>query len=197
MSIVDESSDVLILVDEADRDVGQSSKAACHDGVGLLHRAFSLLVFNPAGELLIQQRASSKRLWPLYWSNSCCSHPRVGESMQSATQRRLREELGISCPLEFLFKFQYHARFDDAGSEHELCSVFIGSCPDAPSINREEISNWRWVSPDMLHTLLTKPNPMKFTPWFKLEWLRIWDEHRDAVLGLRMENSAVSKPSPR
>jgi isopentenyl-diphosphate delta-isomerase len=194
---MDESSDLLILVDEADRDVGQSSKATCHDGFGLLHRAFSLLIFNPAGELLIQQRAASKRLWPAYWSNSCCSHPRVGESMHSATQRRLREELGIACPLQFLFKFQYHARFDETASEHELCSVFIGSCSDPPEINRNEISDWRWVGTEELGILLTTPAPMKFTPWFKLEWSRIWTDHRDAVLELRSENSAFSRPRPR
>jgi isopentenyl-diphosphate delta-isomerase len=183
--IVDEASDVLILVDEADRDVGQSSKASCHDGRGMLHRAFSLLIFNAAGELLIQQRAASKRLWPLYWSNSCCSHPRIGESMESATQRRLGEELGISCPLEFLFKFQYHAQFGETGSENELCSVFIGSCSDPVVVNREEISNWRWVSPEILQGLLSSAPRMKFTPWFLLEWSRIWNEHREAVLKLQ------------
>ena len=99
--------DRLILVDEKDQGVGYLSKARCHEGRGVLHRAFSLLIFNAGGELLIQQRSSSKRLWPLYWSNSCCSHPRGSETMEAATRRRLREELGISCPLRFLFKFQY------------------------------------------------------------------------------------------
>jgi isopentenyl-diphosphate delta-isomerase type 1 len=112
--------DALILVDSADRDVGRLSKARCHEGNGILHRAFSLLIFDGNGDLLIQQRAPGKRLWPLYWSNSCCSHPRSGETMEEATQRRLHEELGISCPLQFLFKFQYHAQFDATGSEHEL-----------------------------------------------------------------------------
>src|SRR5471030_3052775 len=92
--------DALILVDEADRSLGFLSKSLCHEGRGILHRAFSLLIFNDAGDLLIQQRAAGKRLWPLYWSNSCCSHPRSGESMEAATQRRLRQELGIACPLE-------------------------------------------------------------------------------------------------
>src|SRR5271167_1630699 len=88
-------SDALILVDEADRRLGHLSKALCHEGRGVLHRAFSLLIFNDGGELLIQQRGPSKRLWPLYWSNSCCSHPRRTESMELATRRRLYEELGI------------------------------------------------------------------------------------------------------
>src|SRR6202046_4797670 len=108
-------SDALILVDEADRRLGHLSKEACHQGRGVLHRAFSLLIFNGRGELLVQQRAPSKRLWPLYWSNSCCSHPRITESMEVATRRRLYEELGIGCTLEFLFTFEYQGQFDEAG----------------------------------------------------------------------------------
>jgi isopentenyl-diphosphate delta-isomerase len=177
--------DTLILVDSADRDVGRLSKARCHEGRGVLHRAFSLLIFNDAGELLIQQRAAAKRLWPLYWSNSCCSHPRAGESMEAATQRRLREELGISCPLHFLFKFQYQAQFDATGSEHELCSVFIGRCAEPLAVNGEEIMAWRWVSPEALHDMLAAAHGDRFTPWFTLEWARIWRDHRNAVLALR------------
>jgi isopentenyl-diphosphate Delta-isomerase len=180
--------DRLILVDAADRDVGQLSKARCHEGKGILHRAFSLLIFNRAGELLIQQRAPSKRLWPLYWSNSCCSHPRSGESMDAATQRRLDEELGISCPLQFLFKFQYQAQFDATASEHELCSVFIGTCSEPLKINRDEILSWRWVSPAGLQAQFDSHQGAKFTPWFIMEWARIWRDHREAVLALRPQN---------
>src|SRR6202142_2782709 len=121
-------SEPLILVDQTDREVGHMSKTQCHQGRGTLHRAFSLLIFNPKGELLLQQRAASKRLWPLYWSNSCCSHPRRAETMEAATRRRLLEELGLSCDLQFLFKFRYQAQFDATGAENELCSVFIGCC---------------------------------------------------------------------
>jgi isopentenyl-diphosphate delta-isomerase len=177
--------DALILVDAADHVVGRLSKSRCHDGKGVLHRAFSLLIFNTAGELLIQQRSASKRLWPLYWSNSCCSHPRSGEAMETATQRRLREELGITCPLHFLFKFQYQAQFDAMGSEHELCSVFIGTCPLQIKADPNEISAWRWVDPEELQSQLTPPTGIEFTPWFKMEWARIWRDHRDAVLALR------------
>src|SRR5215469_8949077 len=105
----------LILVDEADREVGYMSKARCHDGRGVLHRAFSLLIFNDSGELLLQRRSAAKRLWPSYWSNSCCSHPRRTEAMEAAIHRRLYEELGLACPLHFLFKFQYQAQFDSVG----------------------------------------------------------------------------------
>lgn len=180
--------EALILVDTADRDVGRLSKTQCHEGGGILHRAFSLLIFNRVGDLLIQQRAASKRLWPLYWSNSCCSHPRSGESMDTAIQRRLREELGISCPLQFLFKFQYQAQFDATGSEHELCSVFIGRCSDPVTVNRQEIQSWRWVGPDALQAELLAHGGATFTPWFKLEWARIWRDHREAVLALQSQN---------
>src|SRR5271168_1634093 len=129
-------SDTLILVDAADCRLGSMSKARCHEGRGVLHRAFSLLIFNEAGELLLQQRAATKRLWPLYWSNSCCSHPRRAESMETAIHRRLHEELGLRCPLQFLFKFQYQAQFEAAGAEHEVCSVFIGRSSDSVRINR-------------------------------------------------------------
>jgi isopentenyl-diphosphate Delta-isomerase len=175
----------LILVDDADREVGHLDRAQCHAGRGVLHRAFSLLIFNGSGELLLQQRAASKRLWPLYWSNSCCSHPRRSESMETAIQRRLREELGVSCPLHFLFKFQYQAQFDDSGAEHELCSVYIGRCMTRLKINREEIVDWRWVSPETLEAEMAGADAGKFTPWFRLEWERTWREHRAAVLTLR------------
>src|SRR6185437_2320775 len=105
-----QEAESLILVDEADREVGYMSKERCHDGRGILHRAFSLLIFNERSELLLQRRSAAKRLWPHYWSNSCCSHPRRAETMEAAIHRRLYEELGLACPLQFLFKFQYHAQ---------------------------------------------------------------------------------------
>jgi isopentenyl-diphosphate delta-isomerase len=187
LSVGEIASDLepLILVDDADREVGHLDKARCHAGRGVLHRAFSLLIFNGHGELLLQQRAPSKRLWPLYWSNSCCSHPRRSESMETAIHRRLREELGVSCPLQFLFKFRYQAQFDDSGAENELCSVFIGRIACRPRINREEIMAWRWVSSESLAAEMAAADAGKFTPWFRLEWERTWREHRAAVLALR------------
>jgi isopentenyl-diphosphate Delta-isomerase len=179
-------SDSLILVDEADQGVGHLSKVLCHEGRGILHRAFSLLIFNASGELLIQQRSASKRLWPLYWSNSCCSHPRSAETMESAIHRRLHEELGLRCPLHFLFKFQYQAQFDATGAENELCSVFIGCTADSVKINSQEIQAWRWISPDALQAEMARL-PGNFTPWFELEWARIWRGHRAELLDLQSE----------
>jgi isopentenyl-diphosphate Delta-isomerase len=180
--------DALILVDAADHNVGHLSKLQCHEGRGILHRAFSLLIFNGNGELLIQQRAQSKRLWPLFWSNSCCSHPRSGESMDLATRRRLREELGVNCSLQFLFKFEYQAQFDATGAEHELCSVFIGRAPGPVKINHHEIAAWRWIRPEGLDSEIKTHGGSKYTPWFLLEWTRIWKDHRAAVLALNSQN---------
>jgi isopentenyl-diphosphate Delta-isomerase len=178
-------SEALILVDESDREIGHLDKAACHQGKGVLHRAFSLLVFNGSGELLLQKRARSKRLWPLHWSNSCCSHPRRAETMDAAIERRLREELGVRCPMQFLYKFQYQAQFDSNGAEHELCSVFIGRCTDGVAINRDEIADWRWISPAALQVEINGPGAAGFTPWFRLEWERVWALHSHAVLALK------------
>ena len=178
-------SEQLILVDPADREVGYLGKSACHDGSGILHRAFSLLIFNEHGELLLQQRGAGKRLWPLYWSNSCCSHPRRSESLEMATRRRLREELGISCPLQYLFKFQYQARFDADGGEQELCSVYIGRSSEPVMSDPREIHAWRWISPAALQAELATTGVEKFTPWFRMEWERIWRDHRADLQALR------------
>ena len=178
-------ADTLILVDEADREVGHMSKAQCHDGRGILHRAFSLLIFNARGELLLQQRSAAKRLWPLYWSNSCCSHPRRAESMDSAIQRRLHEELGVRCALQFLFKFQYQAQWDANAAENELCSVYIGRTQNPIQADPEEIAGLRWVSPEQLQAEMALRRPGQFTPWFIMEWERIWSDHRPAVLATR------------
>jgi len=181
-SLMAAESDSLILVDESDREVGHLSRELCHEGRGVLHRAFSLLIFNARGELLLQRRAAGKRLWPLYWSNSVCSHPRRNESMDSAIQRRLHEELGIRCPLSFLFKFQYHAQFDARGSENELCWVFIGRHAGPVRPNREEIAAWRWIGVDELNAEISA-GARNFTPWFVLEWARIWQHHRPELTG--------------
>ena len=172
--VVSSESEELILVNENDQEVGFSLKADCHDHDGILHRAFSIFVFNSQGEVLLQQRAASKRLWPMFWSNSCCSHPRRGESMSEALQRRLQQELRISCDAEYLFKFQYHARYADLGSERELCSVYAGLSDDPVRANDTEVNDCRFLAPDQLDRELVE-HPEQFTPWFKLEWPRVKD----------------------
>ncbi len=143
--VVSSESELLILVDEHDNEIGFESKGRCHDGDGILHRAFSLFVINDRDEVLLQQRSADKRLWPLYWSNSCCSHPRRGESLALASERRLHEELGLRCRFEFLYKFQYDAPFGDLGSENELCSVFLGRTRPLAAGVISEIADWRYL----------------------------------------------------
>jgi len=170
-------SEPLILVDDADREIGYLGKLACHQGQGLLHRAFSLFIFNDRDELLLQQRSGTKRLWPLFWSNSCCSHPRRGETMSTATHRRLHEELGMKSSLQFLFKFQYQAQFDATTAEHELCYVYVGRATGPVRANRNEIADWRWVRPEQLEAEIAAQGAARFTPWLMLEWQRIRQRH--------------------
>ncbi len=179
--IVSSEDELLVLVDAADNETGHLTKAECHDGDGVLHRAFSVFLFNGRGETLLQQRGADKRLWPLYWSNSCCSHPRQGESIEIATMRRLQDELNVSASLEFVYKFSYQASFGEAGSENEMCSVFLGRLDGEPQANATEIEEMRFVSADTLSDELAA-NPNMFTPWFKLEWQRLTEEFGETLL---------------
>lgn len=178
--VVSSESEELILVDSNDNELGFLSKQQCHDGEGILHRAFSLFVFNTDRELLLQKRSAEKRLWPLYWSNSCCSHPRKRESMDVATFRRLQEELGIGARLEFVYKFSYQAKFGELGSEHELCSVYLGKTDQSYSANANEIADARYVSRQQLEQELLA-NPGEFTPWFRMEWAELCGEYSDRL----------------
>jgi isopentenyl-diphosphate delta-isomerase len=180
--VVSSEDETLMLVDESDRVVGHLSKGACHDGEGVLHRAFSLFVFNREGELLLQQRSEGKRLWPLFWSNTCCSHPRDGETMDEAVHRRLHEELRMTSELQFLYKFQYQASYEDIGSENEMCWVYVGVTDDAAEPNPNEITEHRWVMPTNLDGEMNT-TPEIFTPWFQMEWERVRDVYR-SKLGL-------------
>jgi isopentenyl-diphosphate delta-isomerase len=168
-------------VDDDDREIGFASKQDCHEGDGLLHRAFSAFLFNAAGELLLQQRSALKPLWPGYWSNSCCSHPRQGETVAAAVRRRTREELGLVCEPRFLYKFTYHAPFGDAGSEREFCWVFAGRHHGEVVVHPEEIAAVRYLAPDAL-TAEMAAAPEQFTPWFKLEWQQIRRDHLADIL---------------
>lgn len=157
----------LLLVNKKDKVVGLETKEKCHKGKGILHRAFSVYLFNNKGQLLIQQRSKLKKRWPLYWTNSCCSHPYKDESYVKAGERRLKEELGFSSPLEMVDKFQYQARYKDIGSENELCAILIGEYSGRIKPNSKEISDWKWVSPGKLVKDFKK-NPDKYTPWLKI-----------------------------
>jgi isopentenyl-diphosphate delta-isomerase len=179
--IVSSSSEELILVDEHDREIGSSSKSDCHSGSGVLHRAFSIFVFNGDNELLLQKRSPTKLLWPNYWSNTCCSHPRRGESMERAVVRRLEQELGFMCPLEFLYKFRYQAQYGSIGAEHEYCSVYHGRYDGPVDVNINEIADWRFIGVQDLERELQRA-PETFTPWFKMEWVHIKANYLDGML---------------
>ena len=178
--IVSSESEELILVDREDNEIGYASKADAHNGSGILHRAFSLFLFDAAGELLLQQRAPGKRLWGGYWSNSCCSHPRRGESLATATSRRLIDELNFETELEHVYSFCYEASFGDAGSENELCHVYLGRAPAEITPNESEIEAIRFVSAAALDAEF-RATPERFTPWFTQEWRELNEKHREQL----------------
>jgi isopentenyl-diphosphate delta-isomerase len=170
------SSDTLILVDEQDNETGSCEKVDCHVGQGKLHRAFSVFLFNPEGKVLLQQRSQKKMLWGGYWANSCCSHPRLGETTDAAARRRIHEELGVDCELQYLYKFVYHAQFGEIGSEHENCWVYAGHFDGQINIDTNEIADTRFLSPDEL-TAELENNGDIYSPWLKLEWARIQQDY--------------------
>jgi len=157
----------LILVNKKDKVVGFETKEKCHQGKGILHRAFSIYLFNNKGQLLIQQRSKFKKLWPLYWANTCCSHPRQDESYVKAGERRLKEELGFSCFLKMVDKFQYQAKYKNVGSENEMCAVLVGEYDGKVKANPKEIAAWKWVDVGKLKEDFKK-NPGRYTPWLKI-----------------------------
>ncbi len=172
--------DELVLVDKEDRVVGSAYKEKCHDKGGILHRAFSIFIFNDKGQLLIQKRSELKRLWPLYWSNTCCSHPRADESYLDAAERRLEEELGLSCKLTYLYKFRYSAPYKNSGSENEICAVLIGKSNEDIAPNPKEISDHKWITIDELKKDIEQ-NPDKFTPWFKIEVKELFSSYKEQI----------------
>jgi isopentenyl-diphosphate delta-isomerase len=178
--IVSDPNEQLILVDSDDNEIGYSSKSECHKDLGLLHRAFSIFLFNSTGELLIQKRSIKKELWGQYWSNSCCSHPRKGEDLHEAAIRRVHQELSIECSLNFLYKFQYQENYSDRGSEHELCSVFYGLYDGTINCNENEIEDWRMISSTQLNEEIGQPNIL-YTPWLKLEWAEITTKYKEVI----------------
>lgn len=182
--VVSHEGEELILVDELDREIGGRPKSECHEGNGILHRAFSIFVFNGNDELLLQQRSAEKPLWPNYWSNTCCSHPRRGESMETAVSRRLEQELGFECELEFLYKFKYHAQYGAVGAEHEYCWVYFGRYDGPVDVNVKEIGDWQFIGVGALDAELEE-RPEKFTPWFKMEWMHIRNNYLDDIVARR------------
>jgi isopentenyl-diphosphate delta-isomerase len=156
----------VILVDENDQPVGVEEKLRAHQCGGRLHRAFSIFVFNAAGELLLQRRAQGKYHFGGLWTNTCCGHPRPGETIEQAAVRRLQEEMGFKTPLHKAFTFIYKAHDEPSGlTEQEFDHVLIGSHAGEPSPDSAEVEDWRWLSLKKLRDEIGR-NPQDYTPWF-------------------------------
>jgi isopentenyl-diphosphate delta-isomerase len=155
----------VILINEANEVIGQMEKMEAHQK-GLLHRAFSVFLFNEKGEWLLQKRANTKYHSSGLWTNSCCGHPRPGEDIVSAAQRRLNEELGIQASLQVQFEFQYQTNFDNLLTENEWDYVLLGKTEATPLSNPDEVDDWKWISPEAVQEQI-QLNPEQFTYWFK------------------------------
>ncbi|MCL4124789.1 UNVERIFIED_CONTAM: hypothetical protein GTU68_021877 [Idotea baltica] len=140
----------------------------------VLHRAFSVFIMNKNGETMLQQRAADKYHSPLLWTNTCCSHQRLGETNIEAGKRRLQEEMGFNTDLKELFSFIYKAPFDNGLTEHELDHVMIGYFEEEPVINTEEVASWQWMKPKAIKKDI-ESEPDKYTAWFKIIFERFYD----------------------
>jgi isopentenyl-diphosphate delta-isomerase len=174
------SEDLLIAVDHRGRAIKPRARTSCHSGDGVLHRAFSVYLFDERRRLLVQQRSIFKQLWPRFWANSCCSHPRWGEATVDAAHRRVEEELGIRVDLQPVFAFRYRARFGNEGSEYEHCHVFIGRSDPMPAPDPREVGTWAFVEPERLKKEL-EAVPEVYTPWLHIGWRILRVEHWNRV----------------
>lgn len=163
----------VILVDREDNPIGTMPKMEAHEKA-VLHRAFSVFILNKNGELMLQQRALHKYHSPALWTNTCCSHQRVGEHNLEAGTRRLEEEMGFSVPLEEMFSFIYKAPFDNGLTEHELDHVMIGYFDGTPRINPDEVASWKWMSLTAIANDMIL-HPETYTVWFKIIFKRFFN----------------------
>jgi len=156
----------VILVNERDEKIGLMPKLEAHQK-GILHRAFSVFIFNNNNELMLQQRALNKYHSPGLWTNTCCSHQRDGETSLEAGKRRLGEEMGFTTPLKETNSFIYKAPFDNGLTEHELDHILVGYYNDIPEINQAEVASWKWMKVEQVQKDL-QINPDDYTAWFKI-----------------------------
>lgn len=169
-------SEMLILVDQHNNEICSEEKIEVHK-LGKLHRAFSIFIFNSAGEMLLQQRASCKYHSGELWTNACCSHPRLGETIQQAAHRRLMEEMGFDCDLTKAFHFIYKAKLDNGLTEHEFDHVFIGKYDGEVNLNPNEAKAFKWVTIDSLKEDIKK-HPEDYTVWFKIAFNKILESQK-------------------
>jgi isopentenyl-diphosphate delta-isomerase len=164
-------TDSVVLVNELDEEVGTMEKMEAHRRA-LLHRAFSVFIFNPAGEMLLQRRALTKYHSGGLWTNACCSHPRPGESVGAAATRRLQEELGFVTPLKSAFSFTYKAPFDNGLTEYEFDHVLTGYYDGLIQPDPEEVCDVSYKSLDEIRTDLIS-HPQHYTAWFHIAFPRL------------------------
>jgi len=186
----------VILVDQNDNPIGKEDKVKCHLPNGKLHRAFSALIFNGEGKLLLTKRSDKKMLWPSYWDGTIASHPRESETYVSSAERRMPEEIGIDCKMNYMNKFEYHVPYKDIGSENEICGTLIGTIDsfDESSMIKDEISEIKWINPDELKNELEQ-NRDAYCPWMVIALLLL-DSKADSVEGKSMLtrfNSLITK----
>ena len=159
-------SEYVILVDSNDNPIGSEEKVRCHLPDGKLHRAFTALLFDKNGKLVLTRRAKEKMLWPGDWDGTVASHPRKGETYVSSAERRMPEELGVPCKMDYLMKFEYHVPYKDIGSENEVCGTLIGIVDESIQFKmiEGEIDQVKWVTANEL-LLEIKTNPEIYCPW--------------------------------
>ena len=155
----------VVLVDEKDNVLSEMEKLEAHSK-GMLHRAFSVFIFNDKSEMLLQQRAKNKYHGAGLWTNACCSHPALNEDVCESASDRLEYEMGIKCDLQFLFSFIYHSPVENNLTEHEYDYVFVGKTNDLPKINPSEVENYQWSSTEKIAADLAT-NPENYTVWFR------------------------------
>ncbi|MCP4600019.1 MAG: isopentenyl-diphosphate Delta-isomerase [Proteobacteria bacterium] len=171
--------ETLILVDEHDNQVGTGEKMEVHRK-GILHRCFSIFIFNSADQMLLQKRAISKYHSGGLWTNSCCSHPRNSEELEEAIHRRLIEEMGFDCEMKEIFTFIYKAELDHGLTEHEYDHVYIGRYDDKITPNPEEADGYEWEEVEKIEKEI-KRSPDHYTVWFKIAFAELIEKHPGGI----------------
>ena len=181
----------VVLVDQNDIQIGKEDKVKCHLPNGKLHRAFTALIFNGEGKLLLTKRSEGKMLWPNDWDGTVASHPRESETYVSSAERRMPEEIGIVCEMKYVNKFEYHVTYKDIGSENEICGTLIGTIDsfDESSMIKDEISEIKWINPDELKNELEQ-NRDTYCPWMVIALYFLADSDSNT---LEKFNSLITK----